>query len=189
MSEPHRRAVDPARRGGRPCKLVYLLTLALALGGAARGLAQRPCSDPKAHEFDFWIGEWEVYADGELAGTNSVQPILDGCVLQESWQGAGGSAGTSLNFYNPRAGHWQQFWVWRNGTTLELAGVYADGKMVLSGESKDREGATLRNRITWHHNPDDTVRQHWEVSKDGGKTWETRFDGLYRRARKASGGP
>jgi hypothetical protein len=47
-----------------------------------------PCADRKSHQFDFWIGEWNVTADGKPAGTNSIQPILDGCVLQETWSGA-----------------------------------------------------------------------------------------------------
>jgi len=139
------------------------------------------CSTDQAHQFDFWIGDWDVYANGKLAGTNSIRPILDGCVLQETWTGAQGSAGSSLNFHNPRTGRWQQFWVWRNGTTLELSGSFADGKMVLEGEGKDREGKKLRNRITWYDNEDGTVRQHWEQSRDEGKTWQTSFDGMYKK--------
>jgi hypothetical protein len=142
------------------------------------------CSDDKSHQFDFWIGEWEVESGGELAGTNSIRPIVDGCVLQENWRGARGSAGTSLNFYNPHKEKWQQFWVWRNGTTLELEGSFSDGKMVLSGESVNREGKTVRNRITWYDNSDGTVRQHWEYSADGGSSWQTAFDGIYRKKKE-----
>jgi hypothetical protein len=78
-------------------------------------------------------------------------------------------------------GKWRQYWVWRNGTTLELTGEYRDGKMILSGESKDARGKPVRNRITWYANDDGTVRQHWEQSTDRGKSWKTSFDGLYRR--------
>ena len=52
---------------------------------------------------------------------------------------------------------------------------------VYEGESTNREGRQVLNRITWHDNPDGTVRQHWETSADGGKTWETAFDGLCRK--------
>jgi len=139
------------------------------------------CPNDKAHEFDFWIGEWDVYAHEKLAGTNSIQPILDGCVLQEMWKGAQGSAGSSFNFYNPQTGKWHQFWVWRNGTTLDLSGSFQDGKMILEGAGKDRDGKKIRNRITWYDREDGTVRQHWEQSRDNGKTWQTSFDGVYRR--------
>lgn len=152
-------------------------------GGLSPSVAQdQPqCSDEKSHQFDFWIGEWEVYAGEDLAGHNSIRPILDGCVLQESWRGSRGSAGSSFNFYNPQKDRWQQFWVWRNGTTLELEGELENGNMILTGTTVDREGKTLHHRVAWYDNPEGTVRQWWETSADGGETWETAFDGLYRK--------
>lgn len=139
------------------------------------------CADERSHQFDFWIGEWEVHSGEELAGHNTIEPILDGCVLQETWTGARGSAGSSFNFFNPQTGRWQQFWVWRQGTTLELEGGFEDGRMVLEGESVDAEGNAVRNRITWYNNPDGTVRQHWERASAGDDEWQTAFDGLYRK--------
>jgi len=164
----------------KPLLLLAMLVAILAspVPGAESSGA---CSDDKAHEFDFWIGEWDVFANGALAGTNSIQPILDGCVLQETWHGSQGSSGSSLNFHNPKTGKWQQFWVWRAGTTLDLSGGFKDGKMVLEGEGEDRDGKKLRNRITWYNNEDGTVRQHWQQSRDKGKTWQTSFDGLYKK--------
>ena len=109
----------------RTSTLRIAVTAVLFLGWVLEPIAAQTgssCSDPKSHQFDFWIGSWEVYADGSLAGHNTIEPILDGCVLQESWQGSSGSAGTSLNFFNLQTERWQQFWVWRNGTTLDLEG-------------------------------------------------------------------
>jgi hypothetical protein len=160
----------------------HLVALVILLGAsAAVGQAPPTCSDTRSHQFDFWIGEWEVYSGEALAGHNSIEPIVDGCVLQETWRGSSGSAGTSFNFFNPEKGKWQQFWVWRNGTTLELEGGYSEGKMILQGESRDQEGKPIQNRITWHDNADGSVRQHWEISQDSGETWATAFDGLYRK--------
>lgn len=162
---------------------VVVLCLLVLGGTGVHAQTSSPCSDERSRDFDFWVGDWDVAANEKLAGTNSIQPILDGCVLQETWSGAGGSAGSSFNFYNPQTENWQQFWVWRNGTTLELEGGYADGKMVLEGESRDREGNAILNRITWHNNSDGTVRQHWQISKNGGVTWQDAFDGLYTKRR------
>jgi len=161
----------------------HLALGALLCGPAfsAEPAAPSPCSDERAHQFDFWIGEWEVWNGEKLAGHNSIRPILDGCVLQETWTGAGGNAGSSFNFFDPQADRWRQLWVWRNGTTLELAGVFGDGRMVLEGTSTDGEGRTVRNRITWYDNPDGTVRQHWETAPGEGGSFETVFDGLYRK--------
>ena len=87
------------------------LLLGISLISLTADTAQaQDCSTDKAHEFDFWIGEWDVTAGGKVAGTNSVQPILDGCVLQETWAGASGSAGSSLNYYDPKKEQWEPFW-------------------------------------------------------------------------------
>ena len=51
----------------------------------------------------------------------------------------------------------------------------------LSGEEIAPDGKKKLNRVTWYDNEDGTVRQHWEQSEDGGKTWKNAFDGLYRR--------
>ena len=52
--------------------------------------------------------------------------------------------------------------------------------LVLTGTHAVR-GKSTTERITWTPHPDGTVRQHWEQSTDGGQTWTTAFDGLYRR--------
>lgn len=168
--ESRRRTVLPA---------FALLALAAALPSFA---AEAPCADAvKSHQFDFWIGEWDVTAGGGNAGTNKIEPILGGCVLQENWKGAQGSEGKSFNFYNPETGKWHQKWVWKQGTSLDLEGGFENGKMSLQGHKKGNDGKTTRSRITWTPNADGTVRQLWESSSDGGKSWQVQFDGLYRR--------
>ncbi len=155
----------------------FIVALLFTVGSA---FAQN-CGDEKSHEFDFWIGDWEVTAGGQVAGTNSIQPILDGCVLQENWVGAGGGSGSSLNFYNVQTEEWEQFWVWRAGIVIHTKGKFADGKMVLEGTSQNQQGNSQLNRITWSLNEDGTVRQFWQVSQDDGETWSTSFDGLYTK--------
>jgi hypothetical protein len=167
--------------------MAFLLSLATA---PVRADALKPptCADSRAHEFDFWLGDWEVTAQDKSApgkprivGFNRITPILDGCVLQEHWHGISGSAGSSLNFYDSSRRKWRQFWVWREGTTLELEGARSGNRMVMEGDSTGPDGRPLRNRITWFDNGDGTVRQLWEVSGDGGQAWRVEFDGLYRQ--------
>lgn len=164
----------------RACALASsLVLLATGLLGGVPARADGGCPDPRAHDFDFWIGQWEVVnANGTVAGHNRIEPLLDGCVLQESWTGVSGSGGTSLNFYDTAQKRWRQFWVWREGTTLELAGGLVEGAMVMTGESLE-DGKAVLNRITWTRRSGGRVEQLWEVSPDGGKTWKTEFDGMY----------
>lgn len=157
-----------------------LITATLLIAAATVQAAGKGCADDRAHQFDFWIGSWDVMnVDGTVAGHNRIEPILDGCVLQETWAGFSGSAGTSLNFFDTSRGKWRQFWVWREGTTLELEGGLINGAMVLEGDSIE-DGKVVLNRITWTHRPGGTVKQLWENSTDNGKSWKSVFDGTYR---------
>jgi hypothetical protein len=116
---------------------------------------------------------------GKPAGRNRIEPILGGCALRESWTGAGGSSGTSYNAWDRQRRRWHQTWVDDGGLVLRLEGGLVDGKMVLSGETRDSTGVA-QNRITWEQTGQGTVRQLWEVSPDGGRTWRIVFDGRYQ---------
>lgn len=149
-----------------------------------------PCTTAESHQFDFWLGEWEVTnPKGKRAGHSRIESILGGCAIQEHWQGAGGSDGTSLNLYNAATGQWEQFWVDNSASRLHLVGGWRDGTMVLEGRQDKpdaKTGIVQRERITWTPNADGSVRQLWETSTDDGKTWAVSFDGHYRHA--GSGG-
>ena len=166
-----------------------LVPLVLLLAGSASAQTPaptpspgpRPCSSPEHRQFDFWIGQWDVKTpDGKLAGRNTIEPILGGCALKESWTGAGGMVGTSYNSYNALSKGWHQTWVDGSGTLLLLDGGWKDGKMVLRGESAVQNGKAL-NEISWEKLEGGGVRQIWRVSQDGGKTWRVAFDGTYEK--------
>lgn len=53
--------------------------------------------------------------------------------------------------------------------------------MRLEGKRKDQEGRKVLDRITWTPQEDGRVRQHWQMTNDGGKTWQVLFDGYYTR--------
>lgn len=142
----------------------------------------RGCTTPEHRQFDFWIGDWDVINPaGKPAGRNRIEPILDGCALRETWTGAGGSSGTSYNAWDRQRKRWHQTWVDDGGLVLRLEGGFADGKMVLGGETLDSAGAAVLNRITWQETGPGAVRQLWEVSSDRGRTWRVVFDGKYRK--------
>jgi hypothetical protein len=92
-------------------------------------------------------------------------------------------SGTSLNMYVPGTGRWHQTWMDDSGTLLLLDGGIEDGRMVLRGEAPvaGAPGVTALQRITWSRLPEGKVRQLWETSSDGGKTWTVAFDGTYSR--------
>jgi hypothetical protein len=171
-----------------------LVTL-LAGTFAARGIAATPpaptaCGSAEHRQFDFWIGDWDVYAGDQLAGTNTITSEHGGCVIAEHWVGAKGLTGASFNVYDSATKRWHQTWVDSSGALLLLNGRFDDGAMRLAsdaatdahaaGNGSETQSRTL-DRITWTPNAAGTVRQLWEQSTDGGRSWTIAFDGLYRR--------
>jgi hypothetical protein len=162
-------------------RALVLCSLAAAVSAQAPKVPSPPPPAETGH-FDFWLGEWTVTTpDGRVAGTNTIERVANGRGLLETWTSARGGHGRSLNAYNPTKRQWQQFWIGGDGMVLELAGgLNAQGAMVMTGASSAPNEAKL-NRVTWTPNPDGTVRQFWEVSKDDGRTWTVVFDGRYAR--------
>lgn len=150
-------------------------------GAAAR---PAPCSQPEHRQFDFWIGEWDVTApNGRRAGTNRIRAIGGGCALQEEWRGASGGTGTSLNIFDAATGRWHQTWVGNDGLLLQLDGGMKGESMELAGATAGANGARTLHRIRWTPlgGQPARVRQLWESSTDGGRTWLVAFDGTYTR--------
>ena len=141
-----------------------------------------PCAPAETRQFDFWIGDWDVFTpDGKLAGTNRIAPVY-GCVLHEQWKAAR-MEGQSINRYDRTRGVWHQTWFDSMGSLLLIEGGMRDGAMVLTDATiPGRKPDAAVNEIRWSRNDDGTVRQHWRVSKDGGSTWATAFDGKYVRS-------
>lgn len=153
------------------------------LFGASLALAQNVPPVNHDHDFDFWVGDWEVtnQANGKLAGHNRVELNHGGRVLVENYTTPGAYTGMSLNGYDEAAKRWHQCWMDSSGGVLDLYGGLVGGKMVLAGETVQPGGGRQLERITWMPNADGSVRQHWEQSADAGKTWTNAFDGLYRK--------
>lgn len=169
-------------RHGLPLLLLWLGAAAALVPAVGHAQAMPPpgCTAPEHRQFDFWVGSWTV-ADsaGRVLGESDVVRMPGGCGIREHWRGAGGGVGMSLNAWRAGPGQWTQFWVGA-GAVLELAGgLDADGRMVLQGERQTADGPLL-DRIAWTPLPTGVVRQRWDVSRDGGESWQPSFDGLYR---------
>ena len=142
------------------------------------------CDTPEHRQFDFWIGQWDVFlANGQRAGSNAIEKKLGNCVLHERWTGTSGSIGESFNVYRKDTQQWHQSWVDNTGLLLRLDGGLVGDDMVLQGPGTAGDGTPIVNRITWSVVAGDPshVRQFWETSRDGGTTWQVASDGHYRR--------
>lgn len=162
--------------------LLVIAPAALAQEGKTEGQVSivEACRGSEHRQFDFWLGDYQVTNKaGAVIGENRIARVSGGCGLLESWRGANGNEGTSLNWFDPQTGHWNQLWV-GSGLYLRLTGDLEDGNMVLSGERQTPQGV-VADRITWMPLDDGRVRQVWELSRDSGATWQVVFDGMYTR--------
>jgi tetratricopeptide (TPR) repeat protein len=153
----------------------------------------RPCLyAPEFRQFDFWVGEWDVTPNGAPPGTlpsaSSIQLILEGCVLLESWTSTG-YAGKSFNLFEPATRRWRQVWVDTQGSMHLYQGEAREGNLYFTGESASAGGGKVLYQLAFLRHGRDGVRQLWEQSTDGGKTWSVAFDGIYRRKTGAAGAP
>ena len=82
------------------------------------------CTAPEYREFDFWVGDWEVFdvdnPNRQVARTR-VDPILDGCILREDYQDTNGLEGQSFSSYDTSQRIWRQSWMTNRGQTLTIA--------------------------------------------------------------------
>jgi hypothetical protein len=140
------------------------------------------CDAPEHRQFDFWLGEWNVYAQGSKAGTNRIEKLEGGCLLLENWSSSLGGTGKSMNYYDAVKEKWVQVWVDSSGTSIHAEAEFRDGAMRFEGEHHYPDGRVELYRMTFTPNADGSVRQLIEQSRDGGASWYVWFDGLYKKA-------
>lgn len=171
--------------------MTRLLVAGLLAAFAVPALAQTPqpapqpapppaCQEAERRQFDFWVGDWDVYPTGadKLVAHSTIETLYGGCAVRENWKPLKGTGGGSLSAWVPAQKAWRQSWADSSGAWVEFKGGWDGKAMVLGG---DWSGTATR--MTYTPGPDGSVRQHGETTADGGKTWTTTFDFTYRRAR------
>lgn len=169
---------------------VAVMPLAGADPATPRGASCQ--GDIRSTAFDYWLGTWDVrpYGKGENAPLhqNVITLEQDGCVIQEHWRGAADATGsrytgTSLTVFDRSRGVWHQTWVDNQGALAVFEGAPdTKGDLVLARLSLPGDKADgIERRMSYRKQPDGSVRQIVERSKDGGTTWTTAIDLHYRR--------
>lgn len=142
-----------------------------------------PCCTEFHKQFDFWVGEWNVYdTNDKLVGENSITKLEDGCLLNEHWRSVNGGSGRSYNYFNSTDSTWNQVWIDNQGGNLVLKGKARINKMVLKSELlRGKKVAFYANQITWTKNEDGSVTQLWEILDQNDKVLSVVFEGIYRK--------
>jgi len=170
----------------------YLPLVLLLFTGAASAQASTPppgCDTPESHQFDFWVGKWEVHPNGadKIIAHSLIEKRYSGCAIRENWMPLGkevAGGGGSLSFYDAKSKQWRQVWIDSSGTRVDLDGGFKDGVMTITGNWANYAGPAKDALVAMHYQlmPNGEVRQWAENSTDGGRSWQPAFDFYYRRA-------
>ena len=102
-------------------------------------------------------------------------------MILENWTSASGGTGTSLNYFNPVTNEWRQVWVSAGRYSIDIVGGIRAGSMVLEGSIYNFGGAVWDFRGSWTPNNDGSVRQFFEQYNHDRESWDTWFDGIYKK--------
>ena len=159
----------------------FLLTFLLGTYSYSQNAPCACCSD-EYHQFDFWIGEWDVFdTTGNQVGQNTIERQQDGCVIQENWASKN-TTGTSYNYFNATDSTWNQVWIDNQAGSLVLKGKFSDGAMRLRSELLiGKKVAFYRNEIIWTLHDDGTVSQQWNILDENDTILSVAFLGIYQK--------
>ena len=136
-------------------------------------------NDQPESQFDFWLGEWDVTWGADGRGTNRIERILGGKIIQENFT-APDLLGLSVSSYDPERQAWCQTWVDNNGSYLDFTGRFEDNKMILSRDAIVK-GQACKQRMVWFNIEAGQFDWNWERSDDGGRTWRILWQIRYTR--------
>jgi hypothetical protein len=139
--------------------------------------AQTSSANNDSTLFDFWVGEWDLTwkgSDGTLIkGTNIIEKILDGKVIQENFAFASGKfKGTSISVYNPATKAWHQAWADTQGGYFDFIGEVDGDKRIFKTKLREVNGKKIIQRMVFYDIKRDSLTWDWESSTDGGTTWQ-----------------
>jgi hypothetical protein len=168
----------------------FIFTFIFCIFATATVAAQnqpKPCSEEQAKQFDFWVGTWDLeWTDAKgvkQKGTNIINKILGGCVIEENFSTSGENPylGKSHSMFDAKSGMWKQTWVDSGGDYLDFVGEFKDGKMMLWREFTGKQGKKVKQRMIFSNIQADSREWNWESSVDDGQTWKTNWKIFYKR--------
>ncbi|MGB6310762.1 MAG: hypothetical protein WBF89_23505 [Steroidobacteraceae bacterium] len=150
--------------------------------------APASCDTPEHHQFDFWVGDWQVFdADShQLVALDRVEKHSQGCIIQQNltfltdlYRRPGVKyrlAGISVNRFDGEA--WLQMWADNQWGAIFLRGsLDARGAMVLVSVIPSRNRDV---KLVYEKRADGTVRNLQYVAPAGSGKWVKYGDLIYR---------
>ncbi len=142
-----------------------------------------------ARYFDFWAGEWVAsWDEGEGVkplGENTISWNLDDQVLVENFRilegQNSGFKGTSISVFRPQLNQWKQAWADNNGGYFDFTGAFDGEKRMFQTAIFERGEAKIQQRMVFYDIKEKSMTWDWELSTDGGETWNLNWRIFYTR--------
>lgn len=141
------------------------------------------CASTGHRQFDFWVGQWDVYRSdtNALVAKSVIESLYGSCAIRENWMPFKGTAGGSLNVYRSKSREWLQLWTDGANELHEYHGHWTGKQMEFEGEAKDASDLSQKVRMTFEPLADGNVVQTGYRWSDKG--WEVEYRFTYRKAR------
>ena len=170
---------------------VFMVSVFLVLVSQTLRAQDAPayCAGEEYRRLDFWIGTWRVsWGAGDQAGegTNIITRSLDGCVIEEQFDGGVISGqhfrGMSISIYDQKEAQWRQTWMDNQGGFFDFYGQdLGDDFVFQTRQSVRKPGVILRMLFT--DITKDSLTWRWQKSEDLGNEWKDLWVISYRRVK------
>jgi hypothetical protein len=147
-----------------------------------------PCDTPQHHQFDFWVGDWQVFdaKTNQLVAFDRVEKHSHDCIVQQNLTmvtdlyrrpGVGyRMTGIGVNRFDGES--WLELWADNQWGAIVLRGMPAAGKAMVLTTIHPSRNRDLR--LEWDQRPDGSVRALQYVAPAGSGKWELYGDLIYR---------
>lgn len=126
--------------------------------------------------FDFLIGDWDIYSNGQNTGKASYEFDLNKQVIVMRRPNYAMATFT----YVEKENLWRETWMSTQGHHDILEGGFEDGVLTVHQPLlRDQPGKI--GRQSFQNIDADSFEVHWEISADGGKTYQLMWLGNYKR--------
>src|SRR3954463_15582500 len=170
--------------------LAFISSAVIAQGNAPPKQTPAGCDTPQSHQWDFWVGKWEVHPNGasQIIAHSLIEKKYSGCAIRENWMPVGKEltgGGGSLSIYDVRLKQWRQTWMDSSGARVQLDGSLAGSVITISGVWANfaGPGQDALVRMMYQKQADGQGRQWAFFSPGGGKAGNPGFHFLSRGVR------
>jgi hypothetical protein len=114
-----------------------------------------------------------------------VSIILGGKVLEENFKILSGKnkgfIGQSYSVYHSPSGKWKQAWVDNQGGYFDFDGSKNGDRVFFSTSPVERNNSIIVQRMVFYDIHENSFTWDWELSKDGGESWNLQWRIFYTR--------